>query len=296
MKRYPAKLLLFGEHTVNLGSRALAVPLWHYHAGWRFATAAELPHLPRLQQQLPAFAKHLAALQQTGQLPFELDVDAFEKALQQGLWLDSDIPQGYGAGSSGALVAAVVGEWGGELPPRLDRLREGLARMEAFFHGKSSGTDPLVSLLQKPLLISRQGAEPTELPDVSSLGFFLLDSGLQRKAGPLIERFLQAWQRPDFSQACKHTLLPAVDAAIATMHAGKYGALFEAFKTISAFQLQHMHWLIPEELHAPWKEGLDSGGYLLKICGAGGGGFVLGMLAEGVNLEDFDWPLPVFML
>ncbi len=34
---FPAKLLLFGEHTVNLGSHALAVPLPLFSGKWAYA-------------------------------------------------------------------------------------------------------------------------------------------------------------------------------------------------------------------------------------------------------------------
>jgi hypothetical protein len=34
-----SKLLLFGEHTVNLGSQALAMPLPHFKGEWNYGGA-----------------------------------------------------------------------------------------------------------------------------------------------------------------------------------------------------------------------------------------------------------------
>ena len=40
--RFPAKLLLFGEHTINLGSQALAVPLWRFGGKWCFLPSVKM--------------------------------------------------------------------------------------------------------------------------------------------------------------------------------------------------------------------------------------------------------------
>ena len=34
--------------------------------------------------------------------------------------------------------------------------------------------------------------------------------------------------------------------------------------------------MIPQGFHELWKQGLDSEDYYLKLCGSGGGGFVMG--------------------
>ena len=34
--------------------------------------------------------------------------------------------------------------------------------------------------------------------------------------------------------------------------------------------------MIPDEFHHLWKKGIDSGSYFLKLCGSGGGGYILG--------------------
>jgi mevalonate kinase len=40
--------------------------------------------------------------------------------------------------------------------------------------------------------------------------------------------------------------------------------------------------MIPQVFHKLWKQGIDSNAYYLKLCGSGGGGFILGFT------EDFD--------
>ena len=108
MTSYPAKLLLFGEHTVNLGSYALAVPLPMFSGKWTYAPQLGPEALAAQQQQLPQLADYLDDLQQRGELLIKLDIAGFKQALQDGWGFESNIPTGYGVGSAGALGAGVM--------------------------------------------------------------------------------------------------------------------------------------------------------------------------------------------
>ncbi|MEZ4960206.1 MAG: hypothetical protein R2830_10365 [Saprospiraceae bacterium] len=289
MKAYPAKLLLFGEHTVNAGSQALAIPLPMFSGRWEYLPGLGKAALAKRQQQLPAFAAYLHRLQEKGSLICPVDVAAFGEALHHGLVFTSNIPTGYGAGSSGALVAAVAGEWSkggmGFSPHNLLELRDGLAQMESFFHGTSSGTDPLICLVQKPLLLGGlAGARAVDLPDKKPV-LFLLDTGIERQATPLIQYFLEQMKSTSFAGLCKSELLPAVDSAIAAFLHGDDAGLFGAFHRIGAFQFQYLPGLIPPSFLRMWQEGLEGGLFKLKVCGAGGGGFVLGITGDFEKLQ-----------
>ncbi len=284
LKSYPAKLLLFGEHTVNLGSKALAVPLFQFSGNWQLK-----PHLPsgelaKQQMRLPEFAAWLEKLQASGELLCQLDLAAFRQLLSQGLVFESDIPAGYGAGSSGALVAAIFDCFCLEkerLETSLPDLKKALAQMESFFHGTSSGTDPLICYLQKPVLLDGEGVKPATFRKLETFGkFFLLDTGIQRQATPMIEYFLEKSRDVSFRQACQTALLPAVEGAIEAFLAGDEAALFARFHEISEFQLRFLEKMIPPDFRQVWQEGLDGQLFKLKICGAGGGGFLLGFASD----------------
>ncbi|MEY3052503.1 MAG: hypothetical protein RLY31_2288 [Bacteroidota bacterium] len=283
---WPAKLLLFGEHTVNSGSNALAVPLTAYQARWQRPEGLSKNALTTLQQQLPEFAAYLSGLSGAGGLPLPLDTDGFSAAVAAGWVLASDIPAGYGAGSSGALVAAVYACWGTP-SGNLDLLKRMLSTMEGFFHGTSSGTDPLICYLQEPLLLHREsGMQVVALPPPPQhIKLFLLDTGIQRKATPLIGWFLSRTEDPDFRRSCTNGLLPAVDGAIVAFLEGREEDLFYAFHEISTFQSVHLTRLVPEGLLSTWEEGLQGSLFRLKLCGAGGGGFLLGITQDWVGLR-----------
>ena len=48
---------------------------------------------------------------QKKQLTIDFDIDAFKQDVENGMYFQSSIPQGFGVGSSGALVAAVYGKY-----------------------------------------------------------------------------------------------------------------------------------------------------------------------------------------
>lgn len=295
MNSYPAKLLLFGEHTVNTGSKALAAPLPMFAGHWQYNPKLDPAELAARQMKLPGFAEYIEQLQQKGELYCSINTALFKQALQKGLTFTSNIPAGYGAGSSGALVAAVFDTWSTEsaqwsngsamdFSGKITGLRKCLAQLESFFHGTSSGIDPLICFIKKPLLLDGQEVHIADLPaqNDENLQFFLLDTGIERKATPLIEYFLAKTKEEAFDAACKLTYLPAVNEAIgACLRADSY-TLFNAMQEISRFQLTHLGRLIPPGFKEIWKEGLEDNLFKLKICGAGGGGFLLGLT------KDFD--------
>jgi len=103
MKKYYSKLLLFGEHSIIKGSQALALPLFNFSGNWKYATE----NIEEKQMNLPTFATHLEKLKNVNELLCDLDVERFQGELNKGLFFQSNIPTGYGVGSSGALCAAI---------------------------------------------------------------------------------------------------------------------------------------------------------------------------------------------
>ncbi len=287
MKLYPSKLLLFGEHTVNIGSSALAIPLPMFSGYWDYLSGVNKSILEKEQMQLPNFAGFLFKLKQNGELLLPIDSVSFKEELQNGLIFKSNIPTGYGVGSSGALVAAIADRWGGgnqeENNGDLLQLKQGLAQMESFFHGTSSGTDPLICFLQKPLLLGKEGIQQVGIKK-EELGLFLIDTGIERKATPYIEYFLTKMESAEFANRCESEYIPFVESAIGASLSGKVNELFEAMNHISEFQFQHLEKMIPDSFKQIWREGMEGNVFKLKICGAGGGGFILGVTK---NFEKF---------
>ncbi|MGB3546909.1 MAG: hypothetical protein WBA17_08030 [Saprospiraceae bacterium] len=259
---FPAKVLLFGEHTVLRGSRALALPYPELAANW---LETDGPPDSRLQK----FSAYLEATFP----PRTFDLDRMNRDLTSGRRLHSNIPEGYGMGSSGAVCVAVLSDYAS--PATLDRVdRPFLARMEGFFHGTSSGTDPYIIFRRQPVLLQPDAPpEIVRLPPGTLDRFFLLDTGISRSTTPYVNRLLERFDRdPAFARQLQEEWSAPTDRAISALLAADIAEAGRQFRKISAFQLSELPDYIPAAFHSIWV----GEHYRLKICGAGGGGFLLG--------------------
>lgn len=284
-KMFNGKLLLFGEHIINKGAMGLAMPLERYNGVMRFGSLRE----PAIREsntslnQLAHFIVHNEAL--TGQY----DTNKMLEDVEQGLYFDSNIPMGYGLGSSGALVAAVYHEYRKfkKKTTPVTAIKSQLAELEGHYHGKSSGLDAIVSYLNKAVLLNN--GEVTETFDMpagkqQTLQLFAIDTHVTRKTSTYVNLFLDNYREKAFQQTVEKSLAPATNMAIEAFMELRYADLMKSVKLISQLQFDMLPEFIPKKFVAAWQEGLRSNQYHLKICGAGGGGFILGFTRAEVDL------------
>lgn len=289
-RKYSAKVLLFGEYTVIQGSQALAAPYaaywgcWSDHPEWEEHLERGRYHSHRLRSRdaMQDVFNYLQQQQANEQLSTDWDLAKLNYEKKQGLWFYSRIPTGYGLGSSGAFSCALLQRYTDfnftSKETTLPELRNLLAEVESCFHGESSGLDPLVSYLSEPVLIRDGVAYQTRLPQLTENGggIFLLNTRRARQTGPLVDLYLEKCRSFSFREGCVHQLAVHNNRAIDAMLQGKRRDCLAATRMISTFQRQHFEEMIPEDYRAIWDRGLESGIFTLKLCGAGGGGFLLG--------------------
>lgn len=276
-RTYPAKLLLFGEYTVLSGSRALAVPLTLWNGMLKSGASVPDQNLLRLNAYL-----------EEKQLFSKEPRNTFRKEVEQGLCFASNIPQGYGAGSSGALCAALYDRFFSDQaePGDILKTRQSLAAMEGYFHGTSSGMDPLVSLMHAPVLRELDKYHilpPLKWPD--RIQVFLLDSGVPRSTEHLVKAYLQWTTKDNFNIQCLRPLVQSVDHAISFFLEGHIPAFWEHLKLIGYLQFNYFRPMITDSIAVLWESTLDHAGIALKLCGAGGGGYYLGFAQDSVDIE-----------
>ena len=300
MRNFPAKILLFGEYGILVGSRGLSVPYPAFSGTFRFSgTSAPEEQEGRAIEsgkQIRILLGYLSS--RKGEFDF-LDLDSLSTDLEKGLWFDSNIPQGYGAGSSGALTAAIFDRYGSAEVKNLELslIREKLAAVESCFHGTSSGLDPLVSWVNAPILAEGKtsvrkldkvvfpGSNPEGQPSNDNTlpdpGLFLLDTRIIGKTGNFVQTFMDNYRHDwEYQRAVNEVYLPAIEQAINELLQQQFNAFSESFCFISAFQLQYLPSMIPAGFANHFEYGLDTGDFYLKLCGSGGGGFMLGMCAD----------------
>ena len=221
----------------------------------------------------------------------QFDHERLEADILKGLHFDSSIPQGYGVGSSGALVAAIYDRYAKDkitvlenlTRDKLMTLKKAFATMESYFHGNSSGLDPLNSYLSLPILIhSKTHVTPTGIPNQGQgkRAVFLLDSGHSGETAPMVKIFLDNMKETAFQQMLQNKFIKLTDACVDDFLSGNIKGLFKNTKALSRVVLGHFKPMIPLKFHQLWKQGIDTNGYYLKLCGSGGGGYFLGFTED----------------
>ncbi|MFD2563098.1 mevalonate kinase family protein [Aquimarina rubra] len=287
-----SKILLFGEYGIIKDSKGLSIP-YNFFKGALKVTDNPNEQAIKSNKSLRDFANYLEKIQDKGVVKF--DLQRLKEDVESGMYFDSSIPQGYGVGSSGALVAAIYDKYADDkitvlenlTRDKLLKLKEIFGLMESFFHGSSSGLDPLNSYLSLPILInSKDNIEPAGIPsqsvDNKKGAVFLLDSGIVGETAPMVSIFMENMKQEGFRTMLKNQFVKHTDACVDDFLQGDIKSLFSNIKQLSNVVLDNFKPMIPKQFHALWKNGIETNDYYLKLCGSGGGGYILGFT------QDFD--------
>ncbi len=298
---FNSKILLFGEYGIIHEAMGLALPYDLFQGRLIFKNVTQVSSkIIQSNKELRTFAGYLKELVKDSDFPISFDFTSLDFDLEQGLFFESTIPQGFGVGSSGSLTAAMYQRYARKKLPiangipttkEISNLKSVFAKMESHFHGASSGFDPLICYLNMPLLIkSKKHIEATQIPnfednngkELNKGAVFLLNTGRPRRTEPLVNLFLEKCKNEEFANACQNQFIPLNNECIKTFLANDLESMFKNLSNLSHFQYKNFQPMIPSLYRPLWKYGLQTDDYYLKLCGAGGGGFILGFT------KDFD--------
>jgi mevalonate kinase len=271
----PSKILLFGEYSILVGSDALAIPFSKFFGTLQFISSKQSKSIEveNSNRQLEQFCNYLGGYDDLGQ---SLDLSKFKSDIENGLYFHSNIPIRYGLGSSGAVTAEVFRNYSNINLSNTNEIQELLAKMESFFHGKSSGIDALVSFLNRPLFISK-GCINQVKPKHHNISIFLVDTAKHAETKGVVNEFLRYYEQDTlFRKTIDNTYVPLVNKAIEYFINCENHQFIDILRQLSSFQLTNFKHLIPEQFQNAAIEGLSKQQFYLKICGSGGGGFLLG--------------------
>ncbi|MDP3915273.1 MAG: mevalonate kinase [Bacteroidota bacterium] len=286
---FNSKLLLFGEYGLMFGAKALSVPFDRFSGFLDFDTNRS--HLAS-SAEIRKFFEHLKTDADSQKLHFTFDLESLKKDLEKGLYFNSNIPQQYGVGSSGALVAALFSRYAAafvpekELTPEL--LKVDFSMLESYFHGKSSGIDPLISFLNCPLLIdSKKMIHHAKINLAETeLSFALIDTGTTGATGPLVQHFIGQLNFPEFKLAFDKQFIPANNGCIESLLSGSHQNFFLFLEQLIHFQLLHFRRMIPGNFQSVISEALTEKVFI-KLLGSGGGGFLLAISETKNGLKNW---------
>ena len=287
-----AKILLFGEYGIIEDSQGLTLPYSFYKGALKFSSL-QSDFETESNESLKKYANYLKDLE----LPeaYTINISALQKDIRKGLFFDSNIPQGYGVGSSGALVAAIFERYSIKtyLPEHISKdelkdLKKIFGQMESYFHGKSSGIDPLICYMNLPILIeNKENVNKVSIPqsEEGKGAIFLIDSGITGETGPMVQIFFEKMKTEGFRKTMKEEFIRYNNACIDAFLKKEMTPLFRNLKSLSVWAYEHFKPMIPESIYNAWKKGLDTNAYYLKLCGSGGGGYILGFTKDYSKAE-----------
>ena len=263
-----SKILLFGEYGIIEDSKGLSIPYNFFNGALKISELSN-EESKKSNLILSQFSAYLKTLD------INLDLNSFDKHIKKGMYFDSSIPKGYGVGSSGALVAAVYEKYANNKITVLENLtrekllvlKEIFSKMESFFHGKSSGLDPLNSYLSIPILIkSKNDINVTGIPSQKSSGsgaVFLLDSGQTGSTAPMVNIFMEKMKKEGFRNMLNSQFIKYTNICVDSFLNGDLNNLFKSTKKLSQVVFENFKPMIPKEFHHLWKKGIDNGSYFL---------------------------------
>ena len=282
---YSSKILLFGEYSIILNSFGFAIPYPLYNGRLKLNAANNdkdsNKNILEFIEYLKINGKNLS-----------FDWLKINKDIANGLFFKSNIPQGYGLGSSGALVAAFYNRYAKKkislneklTKNKLQKLKNIFSKMESHFHGESSGIDPLNCYLGLPILIKSQNEiEITKMPDeksTGSRGIFILDSGNSSDTSLMVSLFFKKMEDKNFNYMIKNQFIKYSKTCINEFLNGNINSMFNSIKILSEITLNNFQPMIPNKFIKLWREGLITNDYFFKLCGSGGGGFLLGFTLD----------------
>lgn len=295
-----AKILLFGEYGIIKNSKGISIPFNNYSGSLKIDKSSN-ENIKLSNKQIKSFYDFL-------KLKFDKDefnFKTFKSDIDDGLYFKSSIPLGYGVGSSGALVAAIYDKYFLKKIKREKKidteniivLKNIFSKMESFFHGESSGLDPVNSYLSSPILIkSKNDIETTTIPKQiknGNKGFFLLDSGVSSNTRLLVNKFLESIKNNEFEQLFQNEFVEFTNSCVDDFLNSNFNSLEKNIKKLSEFTYYNLKNMIPNHIESTWKEGLKSNDYFLKLCGSGGGGYIIGfsfdLLKANNQLKDYNF-------
>ncbi len=282
---YSSKILLFGEYSIILNSFGFAIPYPLYNGRLKLNAANNdkdsNKNILEFIEYLKINGKNLS-----------FDWLKINKDISNGLFFKSNIPQGYGLGSSGALVAAFYNRYAKKkitlneklTKNKLQKLKNIFSKMESHFHGESSGIDPLNCYLGLPILIKSQSEiEITKMPEekvTGSRGIFILDSGNSSDTSLMVSLFFKKMEDKNFNYMIKNQFIKYSKTCINEFLNGNINSMFDSIKILSEITLNNFQPMIPNKFIKLWREGLKTNDYFFKLCGSGGGGFLLGFTLD----------------
>jgi len=288
---FPAKILLFGEYGILLNSMGLAIPYPHFSGYFSFIIGLN-DNSGTLETESNGELKKLLNYLKKDPSKFQyLNIEHFEHEIGEGIYFNSTVPQGSGLGSSGTLTAAIYDRYAlNKENTEYQKIKGDLTAIETYFHGVSSGIDPFISLVKRPVVFNEQTIPVTSFdlsPFLSTYTLFLINTHSKGNTGHLVTLFMERIRQFEFKEKIINEYIPLINQTINAVLESDFIAAESCLVRYSRFQLSHFSNIIPDKMKKYFLAGLKSRDFYLKICGSGGGGYLLGIARDRLKAEAY---------
>ncbi len=288
-ERYYSKVILFGEYSMIFDATALMIPLTKFSAQWRFASHLDASGGVASNASLQRFADYLSTVNVVKDI---IDIQRLNHDLHFNLFLESNVPSGYGLGSSGTLVAAVYDGYAKKKMDDLLQLKMLFGKMESYFHGSSSGIDPLQCYLGKPFKITPEGVQLLSDDFLKNgIRICLIDTKIKSNTKPLVDHFKQQREDAEFLSRFQSEYVPCVTSCIDSMIQDDTNLFFKSLKQLTKRQTEFLRPMITDNMLDLFTSDYEFN-FGVKISGSGGGGYVLGFTDDieraSAMLKDYE--------
>lgn len=270
-KTIPGKWILFGEHAVLRGGKAIVFPLMAQHLNLNYVKTeshfkVEVIEIKsvELEQVIQSTIDRVLTMCQVRR-----------EQLKGTLVIDAHIEFGAGMGASATLAVGFT-----EFLIYLGYVKPAEAysfakKIEDIFHGESSGVDVAVTLNQKALIFEKT-KENHFLENVKLPKLYLSYSGIRGVTKDCVTQVKKLFEiNPQLAESIDSDMKSCSDEFIAKHNSWSLSDwIFNIEKAQSCFD----RWqLVPDEVKKHRKLLADSGAKASKLTGSGGGGYVLSL-------------------
>ena len=161
-----------------------------------------------------------------------------------------------------------------------------LASMENYFHGSSSGIDPLQCYLGKPFILNGQQTTNNKHQILNqdfiseNIHIFLIDTKIISPTSPLVNTFKENRKDKLYLEKFNNIYVPLVNSCISSLINKDDNTFFNLLLQLSTMQTEMLGHTIPENVKEFFFFDINKNHFQVKLCGAGGGGYLLGFTKD----------------